>query len=84
MDNLDVLVGILNNITTTVGRISKKTSRYKTHHILIITKILNRVGLSSGDAMIGLAYLQKSFVSMTQKDTMQLSLIQNLPTKKGN
>ena len=40
MDNLGALVGILNSITATVGRISKKTSRYKTHHILIITKIL--------------------------------------------
>ena len=39
MDNLGALVGILNNITTTVGRISKKI-RYKTHHILIIMKIL--------------------------------------------
>ena len=59
MDNIGALVGILNSITAIVGRISKKTSRYKTHHILTITKILDRVGLSSGDAMIGLAYLQK-------------------------
>ena len=65
MDNIGALVGILNSITAIVGRISKKTSRYKTHHILIITKILDRVGLSSGDAMIWLAYLQKSFVSMS-------------------
>ena len=40
MDNLGALVGILNSITATVGRISKKTSSYKTQHILIITKIL--------------------------------------------
>ena len=110
MDNLDALVGILNRITATVGRISKKTSRYKTHRILIITKILvvnktnimlywhekkkkkkiqtkiedfhkiniknfqaifliltslRQLSSTLGDSMIGLAYLQKSFVSMS-------------------